>query len=119
MTETLTETMSKTVLRLWTQERISTVTRTSLITIVGTKLHGPTFDESYEEESEEVSPGTLESLEASDLIYYLFKPVSYVWPHQKVPNILWMNEPTHKDFAHAGLAVSAQPFTIEYRNEVR
>jgi len=88
-------------------------------TIVGTKLHGPTFDESYEEESEEVSPGTLESLEASDLIYYLFKPVSYVWPHQKVPNILWMNEPTHKDFAHAGLAVSAQPFTIEYRNEVR
>ena len=34
------------------------------------------------------------------------QPVTEDWPHKKVPQIIWMNEPTHKDFAYAGLAVS-------------
>lgn len=34
------------------------------------------------------------------------------WPHEKVPQIVWLNEPTHKDFAHAGLAVSLIPSSL-------
>ncbi|KAL8786009.1 MAG: hypothetical protein Q9195_008390 [Heterodermia aff. obscurata] len=53
-------------------------------TIVGTKLHGPTFDEGYEPESK--------------------KPISDDWAHEKVDGILWMNDPVHSDFAYAGMA---------------
>lgn len=87
-------------------------------TIVGTKLHGPTFDESYEEESREVSLRKLGPAEAFNLIHCLFKPVSSAWPHQKVGQILWMNEPTHKDFAYAGLAVSVHLSRVRFWNEL-
>ncbi|KAL8957925.1 MAG: hypothetical protein Q9193_004919, partial [Seirophora villosa] len=56
-------------------------------TNVGTSLHGPTFD-------------CVENRSG--------QPVTQAWPHQKVPKIVWMNDPSHKDFAHAGLAYGNQ-----------
>ncbi|CAD6590179.1 MAG: hypothetical protein ASARMPRED_004603 [Alectoria sarmentosa] len=53
-------------------------------TIVGTHLHSPTFDENDELESSR-------------------EPVPACWTHEKVPGIIWMNEPMHKDFAAASL----------------
>lgn len=38
------------------EDKFSKCGQAEYTTIVGTKLHGPTFDKSYEEESKEVSP---------------------------------------------------------------
>ncbi|KAI4130889.1 MAG: hypothetical protein LQ338_001486 [Usnochroma carphineum] len=62
--------------------------RPDFTSVVGTALHGPTFDDYYEEESDE--------------------PVTNAWPHQKISKIVWMNDPLHQDFAHAGLAYGNQ-----------
>ena len=56
-------------------------------TILGTAFHGPTFDENYNQDDLDV--GT----------------VTDAWPHRKVSNFIWMNNPAHKEFAHASLAV--------------
>ncbi|KAF6224617.1 hypothetical protein HO173_012960 [Letharia columbiana] len=76
------------------EDKFSKCGQAEYTTIVGTKLHGPTFDKSYEEESKE--------------------PVTAAWPHQKVPQIVWLNEPMHKEFAHAGLAYGNEA-TLNYR----
>ncbi|KAL8917943.1 MAG: hypothetical protein Q9208_007652 [Pyrenodesmia sp. 3 TL-2023] len=52
-------------------------------TSVGTELHGPTFKK-----------------DAGDG----FERVSQDWPHEKVAKIIWMNNPSHEDFAHAAAA---------------
>lgn len=64
-------------------------------TIVGTSFHGPTFGESYEEGEDK-------------------EPVTSAGPHKKVSRIVWMNEPVHSDFAHAGLAYGNEA-TLNYR----
>ncbi|KAL8713129.1 MAG: hypothetical protein Q9220_002650 [cf. Caloplaca sp. 1 TL-2023] len=53
--------------------------------IVGTQLHGPKSNASMDEALEQ-------------------KGVIDEWPHEKILQILWMNEPQHQDFACAGLA---------------
>ena len=73
-------------------------------TIVGTDLHLPTFDESYEEESYEVSC-TKYLIVTYANFRFKTQSVTKKWLHEEVPMIVWMNEPLHKELAHAGLAV--------------
>ncbi|KAL8993483.1 MAG: hypothetical protein Q9169_006310 [Polycauliona sp. 2 TL-2023] len=55
------------------------------VTVVGSDLHGPTFKPEIDDDS-----GDADCIEE--------------WPHTKIPQIIWMNEPQHQDFAYAGLA---------------
>ncbi|KAL8830788.1 MAG: hypothetical protein Q9170_005571 [Blastenia crenularia] len=66
-----------------------------MTSLVGTQLHGPKFD-------------PVEKEGASD------KSVTDAWPHQRIPKIIWMNEPTQQDFAFAGLAYGNQA-ELNYR----
>ena len=84
---------------------LTTSERKDHTTMVGTRLHGPTFVDGYDEDLKEVSP-TLYAPTISIPLNTTHQPVTESWPYKKVPQIIWMNERVHKDFAYAGLTVS-------------
>ncbi|KAL8895149.1 MAG: hypothetical protein Q9192_003812, partial [Flavoplaca navasiana] len=71
------------------------------VTIVGSEMHGPMFDNWENVLGFSVSSTTLI---AGTPLTDLSKGALPNWENNKIPSVIWMNEPQHQDFACAGIA---------------